>query len=82
MGTDSSGWDRTFKQQAKEYRETGDKSLLWEGHFAGIEKPYYQIEKLANLDQLPSFGFKTCCFPIKIEGASAGWVRPIASLLF
>ena len=80
MGTDSSGWDRTFKEQAKDFQRTGDRHYLWEGHFAGIEKPYYQIEKLANLDLLPDFGFKTCCIPIKIEKAGAAWARPVAFL--
>ena len=78
MGTDSSGWDRSFSEQAKDFHRTGDKRYLWEGHFAGIEKSYYQIEKLANLDQLPDFGFKTCCIPIKVEKAGAAWARPVA----
>lgn len=78
VGTDAAGWDRPFHFQAKEFRETGDKSLIWEGHFAGIEREYYQMEKLANFDKLPSFGFKVSCFPIKILRASAAWVRPVA----
>lgn len=37
------------------------------------------MEKLANLDKIPvSCGFKVACFPVKIEAASAGWVRPVA----
>jgi kynurenine formamidase len=38
------------------------------------------MEKLTNLDQLPPFGFKVCCFPVKIEAASAGWTRCVALL--
>ena len=45
-----------------------------------IEKEYCQIEKLANLEQLPPFGFKVACFPAKIKGASAGWTRAVAIL--
>ena len=78
MGTDSAGWDRPFWAMIEEFKRSGDSSFLWGAHFAGIEKEYCQIEKLTNLDQLPSFGFKLICPPIKIEGASAGWVRPIA----
>lgn len=78
VGTDAPGWDRPFGYQAAEFRETGDRSLIWEGHFAGIEREYFQMEKLANLDQLPSFGFKLACFPIKILKAGAAWVRPVA----
>ena len=47
-------------------------------HFAGIEKGYCHIEKLANLDKLPAKGFTFICFPIKIKGASAGWIRAVA----
>ena len=48
--------------------------------FAGIEKGYFQIEKLTNLDLLPSTGFKFYCFPVKIKGASAGWIRAVAEI--
>ena len=30
--------------------------------------------------QLPPFGFKVACFPVKIEAASAGWTRCVAML--
>ena len=78
MGTDAVGWDRAFVVQAEEYRKTGNNKLIWEGHFAGIEGEYYQMEKLTNLDKLPPYGFMVYCFPIKILRASAAWVRPVA----
>lgn len=78
MGTDSAGWDRPFWAMVEEFKETGDSSVIWGAHFAGIEKEYCQIEKLTNLDLLPAHGFKVVCAPIKIINASAGWVRPIA----
>ena len=78
VGIDAAGWDRPFGYQAAEFKKTGDKSLIWEGHFAGIEREYFQMEKLANLDQLPPSGFKVSCFPIKIFKAGAAWVRPVA----
>ncbi|WP_223831677.1 cyclase family protein [Bacillus swezeyi] len=53
---------------------------MWEGHFAGSKIPYCQIEKLANLDQLPSTGFYVMAFPVKVQKASAGWARPVAIL--
>lgn len=62
----------------EDYRRTGNKAVIWEGHKAGIEIGYFQMEKLINLDQLPSRGFMVACFPIKIRGASAAWVRPVA----
>ncbi len=78
MGIDAWGFDRPFRNMAEDFAKTGDKSLLWEGHFAGIEREYCHLEKLANLDLLPASGFKVACFPVKITGASAGWARPVA----
>jgi hypothetical protein len=35
--------------------------------------------KMANLDRLPRrTDVPVVCFPVTIEGASAGWVRPVA----
>ncbi|GKX61201.1 cyclase family protein [Leminorella grimontii] len=78
VGTDAWSWDRPLSLIAEEFEETGDSSLIWEGHFAGIEREYYHMEKMNNLDKLPPFGFKIACFPIKIKAASAGWCRPVA----
>jgi len=80
VGTDAWSWDRPLPLQAQDYAKTGDSSLIWEGHFAGIDKGYFQIEKLTNLDGLPSAGFTFYCFPIKIKGASAGWIRAVAEI--
>jgi hypothetical protein len=30
------------------------------------------------LESLPPFGFEISCFPVKIRGASAGWIRAVA----
>lgn len=78
VGTDAWSWDRPLPLVAKEFVENHDKSVIWEGHFAGIDRGYCHIEKLTNLDKLPATGYKVACFPIKIEGGSAGWVRPVA----
>jgi len=71
-GTDAWSWDRPLALIADEFKQTRDPSIIWEGHFAGIEKGYCHMEKLANLDQLPPTGFTVCCFPVKIKAASAG----------
>jgi kynurenine formamidase len=79
MGIDAWGWDRPFWALKKEFARTGDRSLLWGAHYAGIDREYCHIEKLANLDQLPRpFGFKVVCFPVKLAGGSAGWSRVVA----
>jgi kynurenine formamidase len=78
VGTDAWSWDAPFSHTARRFAETGDPSIIWEGHKAGREIPYYQMEKLQNLESLPAHGFTIACFPVKIERASAGWVRAVA----
>lgn len=79
VGIDAWSWDRPLSFLAKEFQDTGDPSVIWEAHFAGIEKGYCHMEKLTNLDKLPRpHGFKVSCFPVKIKDASAGWTRPVA----
>ena len=81
VGIDAWSWDRPLPFLAKEFKETGDPAVIWEAHFAGIEKGYCHMEKLTNLDQIPvPFGFRVACFPVKITKASAGWIRPVAIL--
>lgn len=78
VGTDAWSWDAPFIHTAKAYADTGDASLIWEGHRAGMDRGYCQIEKLANLDQLPPCGFLVSAFPFKIRAASAGFTRAVA----
>lgn len=77
-GTDSWSWDAPFSHTAKKYAETGDASLIWEGHKAGRQIGYCHLEKLHHLEALPSHGFFISCFPVKIRAASAGWTRAVA----
>lgn len=78
IGTDAMGYDVPFEKIRDNFEQTKDKEVIWEAHRVGVHKEYCQIEKMANLDQLPSHNFKISCFPIPIEKASAGWVRPVA----
>jgi len=78
VGTDAFGWDAPFVHTARKYNQTKDASLIWEGHKAGREIGYCQMEKLHNLELLPATGFMVACFPVKIKGASAGWTRAVA----
>jgi kynurenine formamidase len=80
MGIDAWGWDRPFDDMVAEFK-AGNKKQFWESHYLGKEREYCHIERLANLDKIPRpYGFKVSVFPIKIEGASAGWVRAVAIL--
>jgi kynurenine formamidase len=79
IGTDAYGFDKPFAEMGQRFAESGENEELWPAHFAGREVQYCQIEKMANLDRLPrKTDVPVVCFPVSIEGASAGWVRPVA----
>jgi len=80
MGIDAWGWDRPHKVMAEELRK-GNREQFWESHYLGKDYEYCHLERLANLDKIPKpCGFKVAVFPIKIERASAAWVRAVAIL--
>ena len=78
MGTDAWFWDAPFSFTARRWAETQDPAIIWEGHKAGSDIGYYQIEKLHGLEALPPFGFTVSCFPVKIKNAGVGWIRAVA----
>jgi len=79
IGIDCYSFDRPIPHMIEDYFRTGDNSFLWPAHFYGRTKEYCHIERLCNLDAIPrSTGFKVSCFPIKIKGAGAGWIRAVA----
>ncbi len=78
IGIDAYTLDRPFANMVADFRRTGDGRYIWPAHFAGIEREYCQIEKLAHLDKLPRTGFHVSCLPVKIEKASAAWCRAVA----
>lgn len=80
IGTDAVGFDRDFPSIAADFAADHDGSKLWEAHRVGMTHEYFQIEKLTNLDRLPTRGFKVACFPVKVARASAAWVRPVAMI--
>jgi kynurenine formamidase len=77
-GIDAWGWDAPLAVQARRAKQTGRRDLFWEAHYVGVEKEYCHMERLANLDQLPSKGFTLCAFPLKVKGGSAGPARVVA----
>ena len=80
VGTDAWSWDAPFVHTARRWAKSHDPSIIWEGHKAGRDIGYCQIEKLTNLERLPPSGFEVSCFPFKIKGASAGFTRAVAIL--
>ena len=80
IGIDAWGLDRAFDVMAQEAL-AGDTAQLWESHKFGAEAEYCQIEKLTNLDQLPSpTGFTVLALPVRLAQASGGWARVVALL--
>ena len=85
VGTDAWSWDAPFILTNQKWKKMirakePDPSIIWVGHFAGIDLGYFQIEKLTNLDKVPTVGATLYCFPIKIARASAGWIRAVATI--
>lgn len=78
VGTDAWSWDAPFKYTREKFAESGDASIIWEGHKAGRDIGYGQMEKLSNLESLPANGFMVSCFPYKIKNGSAGFIRAVA----
>jgi kynurenine formamidase len=76
MGIDAWGWDRPLHLQAADAIERDEPGVFWAAHQADL--PYAQIERLAGLDALPATGFRVCCFPLRIVGASAAPARVVA----
>jgi kynurenine formamidase len=76
MGIDAWGWDGPLYLQAQEALERDEPGLFWAAHQADL--PYAQIERLANLGELPATGFQVACFPLPIAGASAAPARVVA----
>ena len=78
IGIDTYGFDRPFPAMLASFYQTRDPNCLWPAHFFGREREYVQIERMTNLDRLPPTGFDVACFPLRLRGADASWVRAVA----
>ena len=78
LGTDSFAWDRPFDVMTRLFRETGDRSVLWDGHYAIKEREAFIVQKLENLGALPLRDFMVGFFPLKLAGMSAAPARVVA----
>jgi kynurenine formamidase len=78
MGIDAWGWDGPLHLQAQEALERDEPGVFWAAHQCDLD--YCQIERLANLAELPASGFRVACFPLRIAGASAAPARVVAML--
>jgi kynurenine formamidase len=75
MGIDAWGWDRPLHLQAQEAVAAGQPRIFWAAHQADLA--YSQIERLANLGELPPTGFTVACFPLRLVGGSAAPARVV-----
>lgn len=80
LGTDALGWDRPIPLMAQVFKRTGDKSVIWDGHYAGREREVFIIQQMDNLAALPPSGFKVAFFPMKLARCSAAPARVVAFL--
>ena len=71
VGTDGWSWDPPFNLTAKKWLETKDPSTYGKDT-KPVEKFRISRWKAHNLEKIPADGFTVACFPVKIEGASAG----------
>jgi kynurenine formamidase len=78
MGIDAWGWDGPLVHQARTALARQEPGIFWAAHQCNV--PYSQIERLVNLAALPPSGFTVACFPLKIQGGSAGPARAVAIL--
>lgn len=77
-GTDATGWDRPFHVMIEEFQRSGDKSSIWDAHYACRDRELIVVQQLTNLDRLPAHGFKVGFFPLKLEKCSAAPARVVA----
>jgi kynurenine formamidase len=57
-----------------------ERKQFWEAHRVMLEREYYHLENMTNLDQLPGHGFTLSVFPIKWFNTTAAPVRAVAIL--
>jgi len=78
FGVDTMGIDRPYRFMLKEFLEKKDPKCLYPAHFYGRKREFIHIERLANLERLPNFGFRVICFPVRIRQTGAAWARVVA----
>ena len=78
LGTDALGWDRPFGVMRSAFRRSGDRSQIWDGHFAGRDHEVFIVQQLANLAALPAGRTRVGFFPLLLAGCSAAPARVVA----
>ncbi len=55
-----------------------ERKQFWEAHRVMLEREYYHLENLTNLDRLPAHGFTISVFPVKWVNTTGAPVRAVA----
>jgi kynurenine formamidase len=73
MGIDAITWDRPVWSMF-------ENKMFWESHRVMLDREYYHIENMMNLEKLLDrpFGFKVSALPVKWVGTTASPIRAIA----
>jgi kynurenine formamidase len=80
FGVDTMGIDRPYRFMLNEFLKTKNTKALYPAHFHGRKREFIHIERLTNLENLPGYGFKIICFPVKIKQTGGAWSRVVALL--
>jgi kynurenine formamidase len=57
-----------------------ERKQFWEAHRVMLEREYYHLENMTNLDLLPPHGFTLSLFPVKWVNTTGAPVRAVAVL--
>jgi kynurenine formamidase len=73
MGIDAPGFDLPVPYMF-------ERRKFWESHLLMLEREYYHLENMCNLDQIPPpyHSFTVSVLPVKWRGAAAAHVRAVA----
>jgi kynurenine formamidase len=55
-----------------------ERKQFWEAHRVMLEREYYHLENMTNLDKLPAHGFTLSVLPVKWVNTTAAPVRAVA----
>lgn len=81
IGTDAFSLDPPFAVMSRKFVATRDQSVLWPAHVLGRRRPYFQIERLANLKDFETAKLvEFIALPIKLH-CGAAWTRAVARII-
>lgn len=80
IGTDAFSLDPPFAVMSRRFVETHDPAVLWPTHVLGRSRPYYQLERLYDLEAFENVDLlEFIALPIKLC-CGAAWARAIARI--